>query len=128
MITAVLCHGEVPEREHTTRWIVPPRRGGRCQLQGCGAGYGWPDVPRMYLGGPRAHDRFNHVLDVLDYAMQGRTGVSLGASLAGRRAGRPQRSEDRTGPATSGGGRRPHLSTPGMGDRLGVKGVCCVEG
>jgi hypothetical protein len=25
------------------------------------------------------------------------------------RAGRPQRSEDRTGPATSGGGRRPHL-------------------
>lgn len=36
----------------------------------------------MYLGGPRAHDRFNHVLDVLDYAMQGRTGVSLGASPA----------------------------------------------
>jgi hypothetical protein len=27
-----------------------------------------------------------------------------------RRAGRPQRSEDRTGPATSGGGRRPHLT------------------
>jgi hypothetical protein len=27
-----------------------------------------------------------------------------------RRAGRPQRSEDRTGPATSGGGRRPHLN------------------
>jgi hypothetical protein len=27
-----------------------------------------------------------------------------------RRGGRPQRSEDRTGPATSGGGRRPHLT------------------
>ena len=27
-----------------------------------------------------------------------------------RRAGRPQRSEDRIGPATSGGGRRPHLT------------------
>ncbi len=27
-----------------------------------------------------------------------------------RRAGRPQRSEDRTGPATSGSGRRPHLT------------------
>jgi hypothetical protein len=27
-----------------------------------------------------------------------------------RRAGRPQRSEDRTGPATSGGGRRPYLT------------------
>jgi glutamine synthetase len=27
-----------------------------------------------------------------------------------RQAGRPQRSEDRTGPATSGGGRRPHLT------------------
>jgi hypothetical protein len=79
-------------------------------------------LSQMYLGGPRAHDRFNFVLDVLDYVMRGRTGVSLGASLVGRwsgrlgpcvvrrrRVGRQQRSEDRTGPA-SGGGRRPHLT------------------
>jgi hypothetical protein len=35
---------------------------------------------------------------------------SSGLFVRRRRAGRPQRSEDRTGPATSGGGRRPHLT------------------
>jgi hypothetical protein len=33
-----------------------------------------------------------------------------GLCVRRRRAGRPQRSEDRTGPASSGGGRRPHLT------------------
>ncbi len=41
-----------------------------------------------------------------------------------RRAGRPQRSEDRTGPATSGGGRRPHLTRERkLLTAIGVDGV-----
>jgi hypothetical protein len=47
-----------------------------------------------------------------------------------RRAGRPQRSEDRTGPATSGGGRRPHLTRERKvltlcGDVLCIVGCRC---
>ena len=50
-----------------------------------------------------------HWLDVQELLADDRLNCRLGASCR-RRAGRPQRSEDRTGPASSGAGRRLRLT------------------